>query len=130
MYFSKFLDNNRRDKVSLSKYMKPKKMKMAWQTKTKTNDDGIFLMRHMEKYMGEKEEKWDVELGEESVRTSKKIAKLRTFYVAKLANHQINKQIKLNVEEALEFSKLDKKTRCMLVKEGSEARDMLEMKKV
>lgn len=110
--------------------MKPKKMKMAWQTKTKTNDDGIFLMRHMEKYMGEKEEKWDVELGEESVRTSKKIAKLRTFYVSKLANHQINKQRKLNVTEALEFSKLDKKTRCMLVKEGSEARDNLEMKKV
>ncbi|CAI9285069.1 unnamed protein product [Lactuca saligna] len=130
MYFSKFLDNNRRDKVSLFKSMKPKKMKMAWQTKTKTNDDGIFLMRHMEKYMGEKEEKWDVELGEESVRTSKKIAKLRTFYVSKLANHQINKQRKLNVTEALEFSKLDKKTRCMLVKEGSEARDNLEMKKV
>lgn len=130
MYFSKFLDNNRRDKVSLFKSMKPKKMKMAWQTKTKTNDDGIFLMRHMEKYMGEKEEKWDVELGEESVRTSKKIAKLRTFYVSKLANHQINKQRKLNVAEALEFSKLDKKTRCMLVKEGSEARDNLEMKKV
>ncbi|CAI9259387.1 unnamed protein product [Lactuca saligna] len=85
---------------------------------------------HMEKYMGEKEEKWDVELGEESVRTSKKIAKLRTFYVSKLANHQINKQRKLNVTEALEFSKLDKKTRCMLVKEGSEARDNLEMKKV
>ncbi|CAH1435434.1 unnamed protein product [Lactuca virosa] len=82
------------------------------------------------KYMGEKEEKWDVELGEESVRTSKKIAKLRTFYVAKLANHQINKQRKLNVAEALEFSKLDKKTRCMSVKEGSEARDNLEMKKV
>ncbi|CAI9275346.1 unnamed protein product [Lactuca saligna] len=103
MYFSKFLDNNRLDKVSLFKSMKPKKMKTAWQTKTKTNDDGIFLMRHMEKYMGEKEEKWDVELGEESVRTSKKIAKLRTFYVSKLANHQINKQRKLNVTEALEF---------------------------
>ncbi|CAI9261913.1 unnamed protein product [Lactuca saligna] len=130
MCFTKFLDNNRRDKVSLFKSMKPKKMKMAWQTTTKTNDDGIFLMRHMEKYMGEKEEKWDVELGEESVRTSKKIAKLRTFYVSKLANHQINKQRKLNVVEALEFSKLDKKTRCMLVKEGSEARDNLEMKKV
>ncbi|CAI9279386.1 unnamed protein product [Lactuca saligna] len=81
MYFSKFLDNNRRDKVSLFKSMKPKKMKMAWQTKTKTNDDGIFLMRHMEKYMGEKEEKWDVELGEESVRTSKncKVAYILCF---------------------------------------------------
>ncbi|CAH1412836.1 unnamed protein product [Lactuca virosa] len=44
------------DKVSLFKSVKPKKMKIAWQTKAKTNDDGIFLMRHMEKYMGEKEE--------------------------------------------------------------------------
>ncbi|CAI9294870.1 unnamed protein product [Lactuca saligna] len=104
--------------------------RVFFNTQIMTNDDGIFLMRHMEKYMGEKEEKWDVELGEESVRTSKKIAKLRTFYVSKLANHQINKQRKLNVTEALEFSKLDKKTRCMLVKEGSEARDNLEMKKV
>nr|KAJ0206846.1 hypothetical protein LSAT_V11C500256420 [Lactuca sativa] len=117
-------------KVDFNSINLPKKMKMAWQTKTKTNDDGIFLMRHMEKYMGEKEEKWDVELGEESVRTSKKIAKLRTFYVSKLANHQINKQRKLNVTEALEFSKLDKKTRCMLVKEGSEAYYFLSTKMV
>ncbi|CAI9267964.1 unnamed protein product [Lactuca saligna] len=120
------IDNIRYTKKVEDVYGEIPKLVQMYFSKFLTTIGGI---RHMEKYMGEKEEKWDVELGE-SVRTSKKIAKLRTFYVSKLANHQINKQRKLNVTEALEFSKLDKKTRCMLVKEGSEARDNLEMKKV
>lgn len=124
-----FLENNRRDKASVFKSVKPKKMTMSWQTKAQTNDDGIFLMRHMEKYMGEKEDKWEVDLGAENLRTSNKIAKLRIFYTAKLANHEINVRKKQNIAEANEFSKLDRKTRCRLVKEGSEAKDALEIVK-
>ncbi|KAI3781816.1 hypothetical protein L2E82_11842 [Cichorium intybus] len=78
-------------------------------------------------YFGEKEGKWDIELGKENNKTRMRIAKLRGFYAAKFATHTINRKRKRNMEEANEFAKIDRKTRAKMTKDGIDARNQLEM---
>ncbi|KAI3700384.1 hypothetical protein L2E82_45010 [Cichorium intybus] len=78
-------------------------------------------------YFGEKEGKWDIELGKENNKTRMRIAKLRGFYAAKFATHTINRKRKRNMEEANEFANIDRKTRAKMAKDGIDARNQLEM---
>lgn len=47
--------------------MKPRFVKMPWQTTDNSTDCGIFLMRHMETFKGDVKN-WNTDLTEEGVR--------------------------------------------------------------
>ena len=103
-----------------------KRQKLDWQTKKTTVDTGIFLMRHMEMYFGEKIGKWNADLHTEGREQHKRIVKLRKCYIAKIATHANNKWRRMLITEGKEFGLLDYEMRLKLVEEANAERDEVE----
>ncbi|KAL1541069.1 hypothetical protein AAHA92_25333 [Salvia divinorum] len=62
---------------------KIERLKMNWRTKDNVEDCGVFLMRHMESYMGQRLQDWKCGL---SVRSKNKLQRLRAKYCGALMN--------------------------------------------
>ena len=58
--------------------------KLKWQTGSKLPNSGIFVMRHMETYMGEQLEKYQCGLSAEARKQAPQLNKLRIKYAAKI----------------------------------------------
>ncbi|KAI3744444.1 hypothetical protein L1987_57525 [Smallanthus sonchifolius] len=68
-----------------------KRFEMPWRTTVNNKDCGIFMMRHMETYMGEEEKAWQCGFGVESENVQEKqIEDLCRKYCAKIMLHEIN----------------------------------------
>lgn len=104
-----------------------KMMKIDWNTKELTTENGALLMRHMEKYCGEKQGKWNVEMEKGSDVQAVQFVKLRALYSVKIATHEINNHKERVIKEAIEFGKFDHATRKKMLEEGIQRMDELEM---
>nr|KAJ0192295.1 hypothetical protein LSAT_V11C800389900 [Lactuca sativa] len=104
-----------------------KMMKIDWNTKELTTENGALLMRHMEKYCGEKQGKWNVEMEKGSDVQAVQFVKLRALYAVKIATHEINNHKERVIKEAIEFGKFDHATRKKMLEEGIQRMDELEM---
>ena len=60
---------------------------MSWRTKSNVEDCGVFLMRHMECYYGEREQDWKCGL---STRSKGILQRLRAKYCSALMLSEIN----------------------------------------
>ncbi|CAH1446721.1 unnamed protein product [Lactuca virosa] len=63
---------------------------LPWKTVKKTNDKGIFAMRHMETYKGKLLRKWNTGLLEEGPKQKTVLNKLRYKYAAKMLLSDLN----------------------------------------
>ena len=61
-----------------------------WQTDKRPNDCGVFVMRHMENYMGMNVLKWECGLEDEGRKQTIQLGKLRKKYAAKLLLSECN----------------------------------------
>lgn len=63
---------------------------MKWRTTDNVTDCGVFLMLHMESYMGEEIQKWNCGLSHTKHIQSKQLANLRRKFATKLILSDIN----------------------------------------
>ncbi|KAI3802014.1 hypothetical protein L1987_30136 [Smallanthus sonchifolius] len=81
-----------------------KRFEMPWRTTVNSKDCDIFIMRHMETYMGEEENAWQCGFGVESENVQEKqIEDLRRKYCAKILLHEINELKHYIVEEMKKY---------------------------
>ncbi|KAI3798056.1 hypothetical protein L1987_33323 [Smallanthus sonchifolius] len=92
-----------------------KRFVMPWRTTENTKDCGIFMMRHMETYMGEEEKAWHCGFGLESEKVQEKqIEDLRRKYCAKILLHEINGLKHYIVEELKTYLQISYPSRKIL----------------
>ncbi|KAL4558174.1 hypothetical protein LXL04_036372 [Taraxacum kok-saghyz] len=89
------------------------RLKLKWRTKENDTDCGVFLMRHMEVYMGDKTTNWDCGLRKENDR-SHQLFQLNSMH--KYAQEKV-------VNQSEKFSKKPHKEIQALVAKGWEKRD-------
>lgn len=65
------------------------RLKMPWRDETNKIDCGIYTMRHMETYMGQKAKDWKIGLGQNAF---KQLRYLRIKYCKTLLTAEINNQ--------------------------------------
>lgn len=65
--FVLWMKANKSSKWELFKKLEPTIVKMSWQTNDNSTDCAIFVMRHMESYMGQPWTRWETGLDKESV---------------------------------------------------------------
>ncbi|KAI3813105.1 hypothetical protein L1987_17821 [Smallanthus sonchifolius] len=92
-----------------------KRFEMPWRTTVNNKDCGIFMMRHMETYMGEEEKAWQCGFGVESENVQEKqIEDLRRKYCAKILLHEINELKHYIVEEMKKYLQISYPSRKIL----------------
>ena len=89
-FFTRYLTSRNHKKAQKFKNVLPSRFSMPWMTKKNKVDCGVFLMRHMEMYKGEKMEKWDASLEMESESLQEQINELRWKYVTKMLLSDMN----------------------------------------
>nr|KAJ0204368.1 hypothetical protein LSAT_V11C500264070 [Lactuca sativa] len=82
---------------------------MPWRTVYNKLDCGIFAMRHMEIYFGEKGSKWKCGLPKEGVSQERILEKLRMKYAATILTSEINTKHDDVLKVAYEYQKVDQK---------------------
>ncbi|KAI3680379.1 hypothetical protein L2E82_50365 [Cichorium intybus] len=111
-------------KMNLIKKVTPRRVLVPWQETHATQDNGVFLMRHMETYIGQEDNNWTVGLGKQESKRDKRLTNLRILYIVRLAMHEIN--INRSKLQVLEFGKIDFATRDSLMNKGMHARNIKE----
>ncbi|KAI3776504.1 hypothetical protein L1987_46289 [Smallanthus sonchifolius] len=92
-----------------------KRFEMPWRTTVNNKDCGIFMMTHMETYMGEEEKAWQCGFGVESENVQEKqIEYLRRKYCAKIMLHEINELKHYIVEEMKKYLQISYPSRKIL----------------
>ncbi|KAK9053285.1 hypothetical protein SSX86_029918 [Deinandra increscens subsp. villosa] len=88
--FEMYLESISHPKAKNIKNSTLERLEMAWRTRSNYIDCGLFLMRHMETYMGDND--WKCGFGEEKKgKQGAVIEDLRRKYIAKILLHDINK---------------------------------------
>ncbi|CAH1446730.1 unnamed protein product [Lactuca virosa] len=129
LYFIRYLEKTTFivNKIKGLRSTTMKMMKIDCNTKKLTTESGTLLMRHMEKYCGEKQGKWNVEMEKGSDVQDVQFVKLCALYSVKIATHEINNHKERVIKEAIEFGKFDHATRKKMLEEGINRMDELEM---
>ncbi|KAJ9537540.1 hypothetical protein OSB04_030273 [Centaurea solstitialis] len=83
----KQLDDERVKKLNRGK---PKKEKMSWRTIRNQVDCAIFMMRHMETYMGQAVKDWDCGFANEGPTQKSQLVNLRHKYVGRMLLSDLN----------------------------------------
>lgn len=78
-------------------------MKLKWNTKKNFVDCGVFLMRHMECYEGQKPQNWDCSIPKETEGQSDVIFKLRIRYNKLIQTHEANNLAADNTNRVNEY---------------------------
>ena len=105
-FFKTYL--NRKKLYNLEKVVKGveiRKIDVQWKTSENINDCGVFLMRHMETYFGQKPKDWDIGLTSKSV---KNVQILRGKYCRALMGASFNHNSLENKRKVLEYFKKNK----------------------
>ncbi|KAL4567479.1 hypothetical protein LXL04_023064 [Taraxacum kok-saghyz] len=100
-FFTSYLTTKKHPKAKKFKHVSPFRFLMSWMTKKNKVDCGVFLMRHMETYKGEKMDKWDASLEMECDSLQKQLNELRRKYVTKILLSDMN-LVKGHVEGKLD----------------------------
>ncbi|KAJ9540989.1 hypothetical protein OSB04_027495 [Centaurea solstitialis] len=85
---------------------KPQREQMNWRTTTNNVDCTIFMMRHMETYMGEKVKKWECGFAQECVTQKTQLDNLRHKYVARILLSDLNEKNELVLKKNEKFCKI------------------------
>ncbi|KAI3722650.1 hypothetical protein L2E82_33692 [Cichorium intybus] len=109
-----------------SKRLTPRRVLVHWQETHATLDNGVFLMRHMETYVGQEDNNWTDGLGKQESKRDKRLFNLRILYIVRLAMHEININRRKLQEQVSEFGKIDFATRDSLMNKGMYARNIKE----
>lgn len=110
-FYYRYLFDILHPKASKLKKKEPKYVKMKCQTNLNENDCAIFVMRHMETFMGGQPSKYNCNLTYESHAQQKELWELRKKYLAKILLCDLNVNKDVVIQEANEFSKLPKERR-------------------
>ncbi|PWA39213.1 ulp1 protease family, C-terminal catalytic domain-containing protein [Artemisia annua] len=113
-FFCDYLKKKNHPKFHIMRFCKPNILKMAWRTRRNESDCGIFVMRHMETYNGQKVEEWNSGFRNEGEGQKGQLKTLRRKYAAKILLSDENLHRKKIISESIEFLSLpaeDKKHR-------------------
>ncbi|PWA52864.1 hypothetical protein CTI12_AA450410 [Artemisia annua] len=105
-FFCDYLKKKHHPKFQIMRFCKPSILKMAWRTRRNENDCGIFAMRHMETYNGQKVEEWNSGFRNEGEGQQGQIKTLRRKYAAKMLLSDENIHRKKIISESIEFLSL------------------------
>ncbi|KAJ9551858.1 hypothetical protein OSB04_015903 [Centaurea solstitialis] len=83
---------------------KPKREKMSWRTLGNHVDCAVFMMRHMETYMGQSMKDWDCGLADEGKTQKSQLVNLRHKYVGKMLLSDLNVKKNLVLEGMHKFA--------------------------
>ena len=97
-------------------------MNISWLVEKAGTECGIYLMRHMESYMGENEWRWECGLTGKMPADVSATIKLRTKYMARLLTSDFNKFKTMIVKDFEAFRKLDILEQDMLLQQSAENR--------
>ncbi|CAI9279307.1 unnamed protein product [Lactuca saligna] len=97
-------------------------MNIYWQVEKSGTDCGVYLIRHMEIYMGENEGRWGCGLIGKLPGDVAAIGKLRTKYMARMLTTDFNEYKSMMVKDFETFRKLDILKQTMLLQESGENR--------
>ncbi|KAL4573574.1 hypothetical protein LXL04_020384 [Taraxacum kok-saghyz] len=89
-FFTRYLTTAKHPKTNKFKHVNLCRFFMSWMTKNNKVDCGVFVMRHMETYKGEKMEKWDASLESECDSLKEQLNELRWKYVTKMLLSDMN----------------------------------------
>ncbi|CAI9294872.1 unnamed protein product [Lactuca saligna] len=116
--FCHFLDDICKKRVKTLMTRNVVVLKMKCQAYNRSDDGGIYLMQHMESFMGDQTSKWDCGLAVDLKTQDMYLQKLRYKYLVRLllSDHNI---LKCEFEkEYAKFVKMDKATRKRIVQEN------------
>ncbi|PWA63872.1 hypothetical protein CTI12_AA348970 [Artemisia annua] len=105
-FFCDYLIKKHDPKFQIMRFCKPSILKMAWRIRRNENDCGIFAMRHMETYNGQKVEEWNLGFRNEGEGQQGQIKTLRRKYAAKMLLSDENIHRKKIISESIEFLSL------------------------
>ena len=78
--------------------------KMRWRTQKNKIDCGLYMMMHMEMFVGEIGLKWKTNILDENNRHyAEQIKRMRMRYAAKILLHHVNKNRKMMSDFAIKF---------------------------
>ncbi|KAI3736111.1 hypothetical protein L6452_15644 [Arctium lappa] len=95
--------------------LEPVRIAVKWCTQSNSHDCGVFLMRHMECYMGELPYRWKSHLDVEGPNQVKQLQMLRNKYTAKLLLSEINLRRSFVISDCEKFNALGVKKRARLL---------------
>ncbi|KAJ9558199.1 hypothetical protein OSB04_012813 [Centaurea solstitialis] len=99
----------------------PVRVAMAWQTYHNAYDSGIFLMRHMETYMGDIKS-WKTGFDPEGQSQQTQLHDLKKKYATKMIKHKQNFMKGVMLAEVKEFHSLDNKIRAHFLRQANDSR--------
>lgn len=106
-YFLGYLNNKAHPKFELMKKAACNRLLMSWRTEENSIDCGVFLMRHMETYMGYTTPKnWKCGLKDEGPEQQTQIYELRKKYLSKIIRSNINIKRSIVLDELEEYRRL------------------------
>lgn len=130
LFFCNYLMNENHPKGEELWIMEPQMMKMAWQVTDVSADCGLYLMRHIECYMGEGEGKWESGFSGVKQHDENSVRRLRYKYMYKLLNSDYNMHKDKLTPESKLFSKLDLDKKKCLMQQDTETVERKRDKKV
>ncbi|KAI3727826.1 hypothetical protein L6452_16446 [Arctium lappa] len=95
--------------------LEPVRIAVKWCTQSNSHYCGVFLMRHMECYMGELPYRWKSGLDVEGPNQVKQLQMMRNKYTAKLLLSEINLRRSFVIADCEKFNALDVKERARLL---------------
>ncbi|XP_017250717.2 uncharacterized protein LOC108221347 [Daucus carota subsp. sativus] len=96
-------------KWELIEKLDPVMVEMAWQTNANSVDCGIFVMRHMESFMGQPWNGWRTGLDIESVKQRGQLEDLRKMYCHDILTNALNEKRDKVIKKAQEYLTSQKK---------------------
>ncbi|CAI9268927.1 unnamed protein product [Lactuca saligna] len=96
---------------------------MTWKVEKEGSDYGVYLIRHMESYMGENEGRWDFGFTGKKQSDVLALDNLRIKHMAKLMKSQYNIHKSMLEKDAEEYEKLDPLQKIALMNEVKESRE-------
>ena len=82
--FGNFMKNRNHEKADEILKSEITRGEFHWQTDKRPKDCGVFVMRHMEDYMGMNIQRWDCGIEDEGRKQTNQLGKLRKKYAARL----------------------------------------------
>ncbi|KAL4572591.1 hypothetical protein LXL04_019371 [Taraxacum kok-saghyz] len=116
--FSKLLYMDNHPNIESIKKLKPIRAKMPCRTKDNKYDCGIYVMRHMEDYVGQKAKDWDCGIPKDSSKQESTLRMLRKKYLCRILTSDINNSKNEVIKEYEEFYSRPLKEQDQLLREA------------
>ncbi|CAI9290907.1 unnamed protein product [Lactuca saligna] len=91
-YIVDYLKSQNHPKAEMFSHVMPHRLEMPWRIINNNIDCGVFMMCHMETYMGGSMNEFKVGFKNESSAQDDQLVKLRTMYLYKIVTHEYNVQ--------------------------------------